>query len=473
MLKIERTRHDGAPIVDQLVEGIEALIESRRWPAGHKLPSIRAFAAEHAVSKSTVVDAFDRLVARGLLTSRHKVGFFVAGPRPVLDLAEKVPPDQRTIDPMWMLRQALSADPALLSPGCGHMAEDWLDDDGMRRTLRALARSPQANLLGYGPPLGFAPLRAHLAELFSLRGIVARPSQILLVDGAMHAIDLACRLLASPGDTVFVDDPGFYNYVAALGVHRLQVVGIPYGAGGPDLDVFAEQAARHRPRLYLTNATFHNPTGRMLSAATAHRLLNLAEQHGITIIEDDIYADFAEHEVTRLAALDQLDRVIYVGSFSKTLSAATRLGWIAARPDLIGPLNDIKMASFIAGNQLSAQIAYRLLVEGTYRKYGEGLRSRLRAASVEVLRNLERCGLGVDTIPPGGLFLWATLPEGIDSTPLAQAAAARGVALAPGNLFSLSRTAGRYLRFNIARSRDPRLWSVLGELMGRMARRAS
>jgi DNA-binding transcriptional MocR family regulator len=283
----------------------------------------------------------------------------------------------------------------------------------------------------------------------------------------MHAIDLVGRLLIQPGDTVFVDDPCYYNVLANLRAHRAQVIGIPFQKHGPDLEIFAALAAQYRPVLYITNSALHNPTGATLAPATAHRLLKIAETFDIAILEDDIYADFEEQPAPRLAALDQLNRVIYVGSFSKTLSAASRCGWIAARQDWIEGLTDLSMATVISNNEVSAQFLHRLLTDGSYRKHVEGVRARLRAASVQVRGRLEASGLSLWTEPQGGMFLWAMLPEGFDSAEIARRAVACGIALAPGNVFSMSRSAGRFLRFNAAQSDDKRIYDFLkGMLRG-------
>lgn len=470
MLKLDISPGGESPIVEQVVAGIAGLIEGRRLPAGRKLPSIRDFAATNAVSKSTVVEAFDRLVARGLIVSREKVGFFVAGPRPPLELAEQVPPAEREISPLWSLRQSLMAGSDMARPGSGHLPPSLLGEERLRRALRDIARSPQSRLTQYGEPLGFAPLRAHLQIAFAERGIHSGPGRILLTDGALNAIDLVCRLMVQPGDTVFVDDPGYYNVVANLAVHRARVVGIPYRSNGPDLDVFAAEAERCRPRLYITNAAIHNPTGATLAPGVAHRLLRLAEQYDVAIVEDDIYADFEEQPAPRLAALDQLDRVIYVGSFSKTITAAARCGWIAARPDWVEALADVKLSTANSSNELSAQLAYRVLTDGGYRKQMQLIRSRLRSASVDVRRRLAELGIELPIVPTGGMFLWAMLPEGFDSADIARAGAAKGIAMAPGNVFSVSRSAGRSMRFNVAYSREERIWSFLGHALSTTGR---
>jgi DNA-binding transcriptional MocR family regulator len=146
--------------------------------------------------------------------------------------------------------------------------------------------------------------------------------QILLTESGTHAVDLLCRFLLKPGDCVLVDDPSYFNYHALLKAHQVQAIGVPYTHSGPDLEAFAQALQAHSPRLYITNSGLHNPTGAVLSASTAHRLLGLAERSELIIVEDDIFADFELQPAPRLAALDGLSRVIHVGSFSKTLSAA-------------------------------------------------------------------------------------------------------------------------------------------------------
>lgn len=460
-MKIDLDSQGGRTIVDQVVTGIANLISSQHLPPGRKLPSIRDFAEVNKISKSTVVEAYDRLVAQGLLASQHKVGFFVAAHRRPFDLSEPDPGLDRDIDPMWMLRMSMQGDPNTLKPGCGWLPADWLGDEGLRRGLRALARAPQTQLIDYGRPLGYAPLRVQLQRIFAERGIEAGLGQILLMDSGAQAIDLINRLLIQPGDTVFVDDPCYFNVLCNLRAHRARVVGIPFRPSGPDIEIFAAEAARHRPRLYITNASLHNPTGATLSPAVAHRLLKVAEEHNVTIVEDDIAADFEEQPTPRMATLDQLHRVIYIGSFSKTLSSAMRCGYIAARPDLIEGLTDLKLATVLANNEVSAQVMHGLLTDGSYRKHVEGLRSRLRAAGAQVRRSLADCGLELWTDPQGGTFLWTMLPDGKDSAVIAKRALTQGVSLAPGNAFSVSQSAGRFLRFNVAQSRHQRIYEVL------------
>src|SRR5690606_12827409 len=167
-------------------------------------------------------------------------------------------------------------------------------------------------------------LRQRLARRLVQSDIEVGPHQIMLTDSGTQAIDLICRFLLEAGDTVLVDDPCYFNFHALLRAHRANVVSVPYTHQGPDLTAFEAALQQHKPRLYISNSGIHNPTGARLSAATAHSVLAMAQRADLYIIEDDIFGDLETRPATRLAALDGLSRVVQIGSFSKTLSAALR-----------------------------------------------------------------------------------------------------------------------------------------------------
>ena len=465
-MDIEVDRKSSPTLADAVAAAIERAIDDHRLPPGARLPSIRRFAEAQGLSKSTVVEGYDRLVARGRVRSRAGSGFTVAVEprRPAIDPG---PALDRDIDPSWVMRQSLEVDPSMPKPGCGWLPSEWLEEAGIRRALRAVARDPAARLVDYGHPLGHAGLRRLLSLRFGERGIEVEPQAIVLTAGASAAVDLVVRHLVEPGDAVFVDDPCYYNFRAKLKLNRARVVGIPFRPDGPDLEVLAREAEVHRPRLYVTNSGPHNPTGGRIGPATAHRLVNLAARFDFTIVEDDIFADFETRPSPRLAALDRLERVIHVGSFSKTLSSALRLGWIAARPETIDGLVELKLATSLTNDELAAQVVFRLLSDGSYRRHVEGLRRRIAAARAQVLRDLARLGLAPWSASDDGLFLWVELPVGCDAVDLTRRAAAAGIVLAPGNVFSPSLSAGRFLRFNVAQSGSRRVWDFLAAALGR------
>ncbi len=444
------------------MRAIRHQISSRSLAPGGKLPSIRAVAQTMQVSKSTVVEAYDRLAAEGVIRSRPGSGFYSAAPPAPLSLTELAPRLDRAIDPFWVSRQSLEAGKDVLKPGCGWLPGSWMPGDEIRRALRGLARTrEEAGLTDYGTPLGLAPLRQFLSRRLAEQGLQAAPDRILLTDSGTQAIDLVCRLLIQPGDAVLVDDPCYFNFLALLRAHQVTVIGVPQTPAGPDLSQFEQALAAHRPRLYITNSGLHNPTGAALSGVTAHRLLKLAERYALTVVEDDIFADFETEQAPRLAALDGLERVVRIGSFSKTLSASFRCGYIAARPDWIDKLTDIRIATGFSSSRLSEELVFAVLGSSGYRKYLEGLRARLAASMASIVPRLQALGIHPWIVPKAGMLLWCRLPDGLDAAEVARHALNADVVLAPGNVFSVSQAASGFMRFNVAQCMDERIFTVL------------
>lgn len=436
-------------------------IGPRGLAAGAKLPSVRAQARVMKVSVSTVVEAYERLAAEGVILARPGSGFYVSGTAAPTALALPGPPREREVDPLWISRQSLEAGEEVLKPGCGWLPADWMHEAGLRRALRSLARGEAATLTDYATPHGLPALREVLARRVAVSGIEAGPEQILLTESGTQAIDLIGRLLLEPGATVLVDDPCYFNFHALLATHRVNVVGVPYTPNGPDVEAFEQALVAHAPRLYITNSAIHNPTGAVLSPVVAHRVLKAAERADLTIVEDDIFADFEPTPAPRLAAFDGLGRVIHIGSFSKTLSASVRCGYIAARPDVIDALADLKIATNFGGGRLAAEILLAALTDGGYRKHMESVRARLAVAMARTIERLEPLGITPWLVPRAGMFLWCRLPEGRDAASLARACLKDGVVLAPGNAFSRGQTASGFLRFNVAQTLDERVFAAL------------
>lgn len=446
----------------KVIDDIRGRIASRALEAGEKLPSIRRFAAAMEVSPSTVVDAYDRLAAEGVIYARRGSGFFVANATQPFAVSETGPRLDREIDPFWVSRQSLDAASDDPKPGCGWLPADWLPVESMRRAIRGLARADDALLVDYGSTRGATGLRRHLARQFAEEGISAGPGQILLTSTGTQAIDLICRLLLRPGDTVLVDDPCYFNFQALLRAHQSRVIGVPYTEDGPDMAQFEAALSEHKPSLYLTNSAIHNPTGATMSPQTAHRILSLAAAHDLIVVEDDIFAGFEPEPSLRMAALDGLGRVIRIGSFSKTLSASVRCGYIAARPDWIEALVDLQVATNFGGpSPVAAQLVHATLSDGGYRKHMEALRARLSRRRRETAAKLAGMGMTPWLMPRGGFYLWCRLPDGKDAADLARLALAENLVLAPGNVFSVSQSMTGFMRFNVSQMEAPGIFDAL------------
>lgn len=446
---------------EEVMAAIKARAAARQLAPGDRLPSIRRCAAAMKVSPSTVVEAYDRLAAEGLIRARPGSGFYLTGHGlPPLSLAQPATP--RAVDPFWVSRQSLDAGPDTLKPGCGWLPPDWMPNEALRRGLRSLARGGDEMLAEYGSTRGSLPLRRLLLGRLAEEGLQLSPEQLLLTGSGTQAVDLVCRFLLQPGDTVLVDDPCYFNFRALLRAHRLRLLSVPFTPTGPDIQAFEAIVAAERPRLYITNAALHNPTGASLSPQTAYRVLSIAAAQDMAIVEDEIFADFEPDPSPRLAVLDGLDRVIRIGSFSKTLSASVRCGYIAARPDWVEGLVDLQTATSFGGpSPLAGGLIADVLAGGGYRKHMEEIRRRLAQARRTVAPRLEALGIRPWLMPRGGFYLWCRLPEGVDSAELSRLALADGVVLAPGNVFSVAQTAGDFMRFNVAQMREPRVYETL------------
>ena len=201
---------------------IRGRIGARALARGAKLPSVRELAVKLEVSKSTVVEAYDRLVAEGAVVARRGAGFFVAGAAHPLTLSAADPPPEPAIDPTWINRHAMMNAPGFLSPGAGWLPNSWVLDLGVQRALRLAAREDPERRRQYDEPLGYAPLRRLFSVRLAERAVVAGPDQIVVTDSCSQALDLVCRFLLSPNDIVAVDDPCYFNFHSLLRANRVR-----------------------------------------------------------------------------------------------------------------------------------------------------------------------------------------------------------------------------------------------------------
>lgn len=465
------TRESGTSLVAQIVRSVEARIDDKLLRTGARMPSIRQFADTSAVSRFTVVEAYDRLVANGYLESRRGSGFYVRQRTPLLAAIDPNHPSSNAppqFDVAWLVRSMFRQSPPQKMPGIGLLPHDFLDGALIASSLRAVSRQHQDLLLHYGTPQGFLPLRQQLQLKLAVLEIAATPEQIVTTSGVTQALDLIARQFAQPGDTIFVDDPAWFLMFGSFAMQGAKVIGIPRLADGPDIAKLAELAALHKPKLYVINSVLHNPTSTSLSGAKAFQVLKLAEQHDFIIVEDDIYCDMHPgvnvQPATRIASLDQLHRVIYLGGFSKTLAANLRVGFIATSRERAQQLSDRKMLSALTTSEIGERVVYKILSEGQYRKHTERLRSRLDAVRDNSIKWLENIGMTIDISAPAGMFVWAD--TGCDTNVLAEKAMNEGILLAPGCLFSPNQLPSRRMRLNVATLTDPEVRVFLERCRG-------
>jgi len=343
--------------------------------------------------------------------ARRQRGFYVREPQTAVRGAPasaarpgaQLPPP---LDATALIRGMFQQGSAPSGPGMGTLPEAWLDqpllDRALRRTLAG--GSAAGDALRYGNPAGDEALRQAMSRrLGGELGINAPASQIITTIGATHALDVVARTLLQPGDAVLVDEPGWAVEFARLTRLGMRLLPVPRGADGPDLAVMAQLLAEHRPRLYVTVSVLHNPTGQTLSLAAAHQILKLAEQHDLTIVEDDTYAWLAPAHAPRLAALDGLQRTLYITGFSKILAPAWRVGVVAAPPALVERLIDSKLLGVLTTPALLERAVAWCLDQGLLRRHAERVVAQLDAARQRVVQLAQASGCRFVT-PPQGLF---------------------------------------------------------------------
>jgi DNA-binding transcriptional MocR family regulator len=447
-------------------------IRSRLLAPGARLPSVRQCAQQHGVSPSTVVAAYDQLLAQGLVQARKNRGFFVREmPTPRAEgpagetkaAAARAGASASPINATALIRGMFHKVSSKPHPGMGVFPPEWLESTFMPAAVRKVtsARALQDFSLQYGEPMGDSGLRRVLSQKLASLNVHADADHIITTVGATHALDIVSRTLLRAGDPVMVEEPGWAVEFARLAALGMRILPVPRRADGPDLEVMAKYCELHQPKLYVSVSVFHNPTGYCLSPGSAHRLLQLANRHNFHIVEDDTYSHIAPEHATRLTALDGLQRTIYVSGFAKILAPNWRIGYLAAPPALVEPLLDTKLLSTLTTPSLLERALALCIEQGQLRRHAERIRTRLDAARARSVKLALGAGC-IFVAEPVGLFGW--VDTGVDTDALAQRMLDEGYLIAPGALFHAARAPSTLMRINFTTAQDAAFWRVFSRL---------
>ena len=459
-------------LTEQLAGRFAERIRTRLLAPGTRLPSVRQCAQQQGVSPSTVVAAYDQLLAQGLVEAHKNKGFFVRNRAPARDFIDDAAIDSVAIDgraphvPLSataLIRGMFHGSSDKPQPGTGVLPADWLQTTFMAAAVRRVtsARQLQSFSLQYGEPAGDSGLRQALSKKLISLNIHASPQHIITTVGATHALDIVSRTLLRAGDYVMVEEPGWSVEFARLEALGMRILPVPRGPDGPDLAVMARYCELHSPKLFVSVSVFHNPTGYCLTPGSAHRLLQLANAHHFYLVEDDTYSHIAPEHATRLCALDGLQRTIYVGGFAKILAPGWRVGFMAAPPALVERLLDTKLLATLTTPALLEKAMAWCIDQGQLRRHAERIRTRLDQARARSVKLALAAGCTFAT-PPAGLFGW--VETGVDTDALAQRMLDEGYLLAPGALFHASRQPSTLMRINFATTQEAQFWQVFSTL---------
>ncbi|HEV8197648.1 MAG TPA: PLP-dependent aminotransferase family protein [Gemmatimonadales bacterium] len=429
------------PLHRQLYRGIREAILTGRLPAGVRVPSTRRLAEDLGVSRSTVLLVFDQLVAEGYIVGAVGSGSYVArlipdhllqarretaAPPPREPVAPRIAPRNRE------LRQFLRV-PSGLYPGAFYTGVPPVDEFPWSLWSRLAARSYRRiprNQLYHGSAAGYLPLReAIVAQLAASRGVRCSPDQVIVVSSAQEALELVCRVLVSPGDAVWFEDPGYNGSRAALTIAGARIVPVPTDREG----MIVERGIAIEPRagLALVTPSHQYPSGVTLSLERRLALLQWANQTGAWIVEDDYDSEYryAGRPLTALQGLDSAGRVLYIGTFNKTLFPALRLGYVVAPEPLIEWLLPMRRIGGQHASPLDQMTLADFMAEGHYARHLRRLRVVCKERRDTLLAAVTREFPTLLEIADAetGLHTVGWLPPGVSDRQISAAAREQGV----------------------------------------------
>ena len=356
----------------------------------------------------------------------------------------------------------------------GLPAGDLFPTERVQEACRSVLENAAALALQYGETEGYRPLREMIARHIVRYGIKASAENILITTGSQQALDLIGKLLINPGDRVLVEAPTYLGALQAFSMYGPEFLSVPTDEDGLRINLL-EGPLRSGPKFLYVLPNFQNPGGTTLSGYRRRALVQLAERFRVPIVEDDPYGQL-RYEGEHLSPLVVLDRVtlpreedfklgnvIYLSTFSKTLSPGLRLGWVVAPPDVIAKLAQMKQGADLHTSTFTQMLAYEVAREGFLDEHVKKLRVAYRQRRDVMLDALaSEMPPGVTwTRPKGGLFLWVTLPEGMEASELFREALDRKVAFVPGECFFAPDWPGseakRHLRLNFSNAKPERI----------------
>lgn len=432
----------------------EDIVSGQRAP-GEKLPSIRSLCEQQSLSKSTVLAAYARLEAEGLVEAQSRSGYFVCGPKPGLKIPHLSQPEvsPKAIGDEQLLLDIMEQGAAFdVLPG----SDEEPSNDWLRRCLsRAQRRQTSNQYLYYDEPKGLLELRQQIVSLMAHGGSTDLSADgVVITSGCQHALLLALMATTKAGDVVAVESPGFYGVFQLIEALGLQALELPCSSDtGLSPDGLALAIEHWDIKALLVTPCYATPTGASMPESSKQRLLSLCQANDIAIIEDDIYGElyFGLQRPRSLYSYDRCGNVLLCSSFSKNLSRDLRLGWIAPGK-YMDAVSKLKLATSLASSRVTQQGLSQYLAEGGFDRHLRRKRQQYRSRCQQLLGLIQRHFPMAQSCsqPEGGLVVWLELPDTVDTVALYNQAKAEGIVLTPGRLFTAQERYRNFLRISFA-----------------------
>lgn len=453
-------KHSPIPLYIQIKQYIKDKIETGEWPVGNKIPTQRTLAKVWNVNRSTIITAVEELVAEGLLESKGGSGTRIINNTWSL-LTSTPPPDwnsyvqtgihQSNLPTIQEINKAEFYS-NIIRLGTGEPSPDLFPHEIMKSVFNRV--SDKIGSLGYEEPKGLLYLREQLSKYLKTLGIETSPSSILIVSGALQALQLISIGLLQRGSTILLEKPSYLYSLNVFQSAGMRLFGLPLDENGIQTRTIREQKKRQNASLLYTIPTFHNPTGILMSEEKRKELIDVCELEQLPIIEDDVYRElwFDTPPPPSLKSMDKNGLVLYLGSMSKTLSPGLRIGWVVGPEPVIERLADIKMQTDYGSSSLSQWTVAEWLSSGFYHQHLEKVREELKMRREIMLDVLNKHFSDIATwgVPKGGFYIWLRLLPSISIRQLFEKTLERGILLNPGNVYDQHAT--QYLRISYAYS---------------------
>lgn len=354
---------------------------------------------------------------------------------------------------------AITAHPEVITLAGGLPDTSTFPPQSFAAQMTRIAQESAAEALQYGPTEGFDATRDCILEVMAAEGMRPDPEDVIVTTGGQQGIDLVAKALVDPGDVVICEAPTYPGAIPTFCSYEADIVQVECDGDGMRIDLLEELLERlaregRRPKFIYTVPTFQNPAGVTLSLERRRRLVELAREHEVLLLEDSPYGllRYGGEALPPLYQLDGGDFVIYLGTFSKILSPGIRLGWTVAPPPVMEKIVIGKQASDLCTSTLTQYFVREYFAEGRWRQYIDDVVRIYRGRREAMLAALREHfpAAATWTEPQGGLFIWATLPEYIDTTDLLAKALRADVAFVPGRAAYVDGRGSRSMRLNFS-----------------------
>lgn len=450
-------------LYERVAESILGMIRSGTFRPGDRVPSVRKLSRDLHVSVTTVVDAYRVLESRGVIHSRPQSGFFVRarleshGPEIAASKPRPVPSTFQNEDLVLRVLHD-SANTKYIQFSAGVPNPDVLPLGRLNRAMASATRKYRTRAHGYDMVPGWKPLREQIAQRLIASGCTLSPEQIITTCGCQEALSLALRTLCSPGDVVAIESPTYYGLLQALELQGLRALEIPtHPRDGIVLEELERLLDAQPVKAILATPNFANPLGSLMPENSKRKLVRIATEREIPVIEDDIYGDLAHsgRRPTSLLSYDESELVIQCSSFSKTLDPGFRVGWIVPGR-FQQQIERMKFANTVATATLPQMALAEFLQSGSFeyvvRQQQKAYEANIERFAEAVARHFPE-GTAVSR-PQGGYVLWVALPRDVDSVSLYGRAISAGVTFTPGVQFSTQKNYRNFIRLNASRWHD-------------------